>query len=339
MQPHQEGDLASFPVTPHADGLRALQHADSPLRLGEMPENANHKDFIRKGNSLHIDPESQLQISTRRRGRAPPPRTFGTAFSENSHEAARQLRREIRRGVKAGAIQRPEEEGAPGSGDDGDDGDDGSGAFSASPISLVTGPRAHAEVVLESEGVRGNLSGATALSRLLASRAGAPTSAAPDPEHHFYFGGTRAQKRRLARRAENAARAREANLALRKEELLGDNVQELQRMAREYEEEREAELRAVRAAEEARRRLEMDAARAAFDGMGYDDCDGDGARGDALAARMAVAATTGEGGTPSAAYSTPLAWAGFAAFGAALAGVLVYALRRRRGSRAARASR
>lgn len=294
MQPHQEGDLASFPVTPHAEGLRALQHADSALRLGEMPANANQKDFIRKGGSLHVDPERLLKVRARRGSRGGPPvRSFGTAFSEHSHEAARKLRAEIRRGVRAGAVLRPGEAAEAGAAEI---------ELSLDDLSLAGGPRRHAEVVLESEAVRGNLSGATSLSRVLALRAGAPSADQPAPDHHFYFGGSRAQKRRLARRVDNEARAREANLAARKGELLRGNVEELGRMSREYELERAAELE-----------LEL--------GLG------------AAELRLAPGITESPGGgffstSPPASYSTPLAWGVLGGLALILAGVAVYGARR-----------
>lgn len=321
MQPYQEGDIASFPVTPHADGVTALRHADSALRLGEMPENANQKDFIRHGHSLHIDPERELRAHVSRRGKGAPPRTFGTAFSEHSHEAARKLRAEIRRGVASGAIVRA---GGAAEAEAGEAAAGEAEADSASPFSLVTGPRAHAEVVLESEAIRGNLSGATELSRILANRAGAPTSAAPAPEHHFYFGGSRAQKRRAARRAENMAKAREANLAMRKEELLRGNVEELERLAQDFEEQRAAELEALRAAEAARamREKQLQEEERAGDGFGE--------------AGTAAAANAASPSAGPASYSTPLAWGVLGVFAVLLAGVGIYGMRKARGRRAGR---
>lgn len=316
MQPHQEGDLASFPVTPHAEGLTALQHADSALRLGEMPENANQKDFIRKGHSLQADREQRLLVHARRGARAGPPvRSFGPEFSAHSHEAARKLRAEIRRGVGSGAVQRPQAAQAMGEEEEEEGEEQGENAATVSGISLVTGPRRHAEVVLESEAVRGNLSGATGLSRLLALRSGAPSASAPAPEHHFYFGGSRAQKRRMARRVETLARAREANLALRKERLLEGNVEELERLSREYEEE---------AAHEAAMREE--AAAAMREGAVWS--------GEPGAVPLPAGGEAGEGAAaplsaPSAS-STPVAWAVLGGLALILAGVAVFGARRRR---------
>jgi hypothetical protein len=322
MQPYQEGDIASFPVTPHADGVTALRHADSALRLGEMPENANQKDFIRRGHSLHVDPERELRAHVSRRGKGAPTRTFGTAFSEHSHEAARKLRAEIRRGVASGAIVRAGGAGVAAEAE----AEAGAEAEAASPFSLVTGPRAHAEVVLESEAIRGNLSGATELSRMLANRAGAPTSAAPAPEHHFYFGGSRAQKRRAARRAENMAKAREANLAMRKEELLRGNVEELERLAQDFEEQRAAELEALRAAE---------AARAMREKQLYEEDRAGDVFGEAGSASPSSPGSASPSAGP-ASYSTPLAWGVLGVFAVLLAGVGIYGMRKAKGRRANR---
>jgi len=320
MQPRQEGDLAFFPVTPHADGVTALRHADSALRLGEVPENVNPKDFVRRGHTLRADPETQLKVHIRKGSRAGPPvRTFGTEFSEHSHEAARKLREEIRRGVASGAIQRA---GAScGAGEKELEAGMSGSATPPSALSLVTGPRPHAEVVLESEGVRGNLSGATALSRLLATRAGAPTSAAPASEHHFYFGGTRAQKRRLARRAENMAKAREANLALRKDELLQGNVAELERLSEEFEEQRRAELEAAAAAareEQLAAQLEAEMIARMAQNQQHHNAARAGDDGDAVPRAPAE-------------YSTPLAWIVLGGLALALGGVAVFGIRRAKG--------
>lgn len=209
----EEGDLTKAPYLPHALGLEKFTLADSPLPPGVIPRNVTEKDFIRqvggfKGSSdrfgLHLKPRDRRT------------RSFETQHQTFAHEL---LDQEIH---KLKAAQRNER---------GHD-DILQDSIETMALQTVSGPREHPTYILESEAVRQNMGLQTADSivRTLATLPSAPTAEPSQAEHHFLFGGSKKQKRKLDRKIRNAQKIVEANVALRKEQLVQSNLQTLQDM-------------------------------------------------------------------------------------------------------------
>ena len=241
----QEGDLSKVPVVPHALAVRRLLHADSRMLHGRVPQNATEKDFIRHGETLR--PRDLAQEAIRVKPLRQTPRVV-TNFGNESSLAADELERELRHvrtqmarqqgggRITAGGACGPkaEEEGQGGSGIN----SSGSGP---SQHSSGSGPSQHPSTVPESEGLRAGMSSAGTIAKLLAQRPDAPLTSSPAPAHHFTSGGSRAQLRKETRRAVNREKAREANLDLRKQQLVERNMDLLQRLSAEQQTTAEAD--------------------------------------------------------------------------------------------------
>jgi hypothetical protein len=201
----EEGDLTKAPFLPHALGKYAL--ADSPLPPGYIPPNVTQKDFIRQVGGFKAAEASTLYVKLKKR--SPGNRVF-----DKQTFADELLANEVRR-LKVSAGEAGE-----------------AGQILDLAMQTVSGPREHPTYILESEAVRQNigLQAADSIVRALATLPTAPDAHPAEAEHHFLFGGSKKQKRRLDRKIRNAQRAVEANVAVRKENLVSDNLQVLQGM-------------------------------------------------------------------------------------------------------------
>jgi hypothetical protein len=252
----ETGDLSKLPVVPHSLAVRRLLHADSNLLRGHVPGNVTHKDFIRKGESLR--PKDVLEQTLRLKPVSVRPRP-ASAFGQDTALAEEALWREVQRakagidrpraGAAAGACGRqcgaspgpfaePDQELAAEREREGVTGT-ASSSFATLGAPTPVGPPPHPVLVMESEGLRSGMAATGAFARILAQRNGAPTSSSPAPAHHFMSGGSRSQLRKEQRRAINQQRIKEANLDLRKEELVVRNLDLLQGIAEEEQQARE----------------------------------------------------------------------------------------------------
>jgi hypothetical protein len=218
---YQEGDLSKAAALPHDLGLTRLQHADSALLLGRVPGNATQKDFIRRGQTLR--PLSLVDMAQRVRTQAKrEAKMRRNRFNYHSYDAALELDREIAR-LKAEEQQQAEQErheqmAASRAGGR------GGGASAPEPAEIPH----HPQTIPESEAVRGSAAASvSAISRMLAARAGAPLVSGPEPAHHFYAGGSSSQLRKERRRQIERQRLAEANLELRKQQLVDRNLEVL----------------------------------------------------------------------------------------------------------------
>jgi hypothetical protein len=224
---YETGDLSKVPVVPHSLSVRRLLHADSNLLRGRVPGNVTEKDFIRRGESLR--PRDVLEQTLRVKPVSVRPRP-ASSFGQGTALAEESLWREVQR-VKS-AVSHPRAGAACG----------GQGAQWTGPGDDAEHPFAppeHPSVVLESEGVRAGVAPTGALARMLAQRPGAPSAASPAPAHHFMAGGSRSQLRKEQRRAINQERLREANLDLRKDQLVARNLEVLQDIAAQQQDNRD----------------------------------------------------------------------------------------------------
>lgn len=244
---YETGDLSKLPVVPHSLAVRRLLHADSNLLRGHVPGNVTHKDFIRKGESLR--PKDVLEQTLRLKPVSVRPRP-ASAFGQDTALAEEALWREVQR-AKAG-IDRPRAGAAAGAcgrqcgasaetlGEpEASRREPLSEQDAATPQQEFVGPPPHPVLVMESEGLRSGMAATGAFARILAQRNGAPTSSSPAPAHHFMSGGSRSQLRKEQRRAINQQRIKEANLDLRKEQLVARNLDVLQGIAEEEQQARE----------------------------------------------------------------------------------------------------
>jgi hypothetical protein len=230
---YETGDLSKLPVVPHSLSVRRLLHADSNLLRGRVPGNVTQKDFIRRGESLR--PRDVLEQTLRVKPVSTRPRP-ASSFGQGTALAEESLWREVQR-VKAAVIHPRAGAARAGAGACGAAlaADADAAAADAEPA----GPPEHPSVVLESEGVRAGMAPTGALARMLAQRPGAPTTASPAPAHHFMSGGTRAQLRKEQRRAINQEKLREANLDLRKDQLVARNLEVLEQIAAQQQDSRD----------------------------------------------------------------------------------------------------
>lgn len=204
--------MTKAPHLPHALGLERFTLADSPLPPGIIPRNVSQKDFIRqvggfKGSSdrfgLHLKPRAH-----RTRSFESPHQTFAHELLDHEIQKLKAAHRNEDRDL---ALE---------------------GSIDALALQTVSGPREHPSYILESEAVRQNmgLQSADSIVRTLATLPSAPTAEPADAEHHFLFGGSKRQKRKLDRKIRNAQRAAEANVDARKEQLVQSNLRTLHGM-------------------------------------------------------------------------------------------------------------
>jgi hypothetical protein len=226
---YEEGDVSKVPVTPHALAVRRVLHADSRLLHGRVPANATEKDFIRNSESLR--PRDLVMEAIKVKPLRQTPRVV-SGFGNESAIATDALERTVREVTRALGRSAATGESRAGAGCSMSE----SSAAAGPPAHPAAGPPAHPSPVPESEGLRAGMSAAGSIAKLLAQRPDAPLTAAPAPEHHFRFGGSRSQLRKEQRRAENREKLREANLDLRKEQLVTRNLELLQTIAHREEE-------------------------------------------------------------------------------------------------------
>jgi len=240
---YEEGDMSKLPVVPHALAVRRLLHADSRMLHGRVPANATEKDFIRNGESLR--PRDLLEDALKVRPLRQTPRVT-TNFGNESSIAAEALQAEIREvqrlASRAGAAK-PCGGGCKTNCDCNSPAALSRGIRTDRDLQLLSagGPSPHPTHVLESEGVRGGRSSAGTIAKMLAQRPDAPISASPAPAHHFMSGGSRSQLKKEMRRAANREKLREANLELRKDQLVARNLELLQGMVAEEREQASTE--------------------------------------------------------------------------------------------------
>lgn len=207
----EEGDLSCFPTLPHDLGVTELLHADSPFLKGTIPRNATQKDFIRKAVALK---PNLTDYAVRVKRRNPKQRLADATFADEAlHAQIHQLKQNLGRG---GDAECPNP-----------------ATTAARMIDDATGPRPHATTVMESEGVRGALGArqTSLLAQQLAQHATAPLASKPTPYHHFMFGGSKTQKRRLERRANQLQATAQANVQLKKQQLVDHNLSVLAEMS------------------------------------------------------------------------------------------------------------
>lgn len=210
---YQEGDLSKAAALPHDLGLTRLQHADSSLLLGRVPGNVTQKDFIRRGETLR--PLSIVDMAQRVRSQAKrEAKLRRNRFNFHTYNATLELDREIARLKLDASRQSAKRVGA---------------SSSSEPREDEAQVPEHPQTIPESEAVRGsaNTSAASNISRMLAARAGAPLVSGPEPAHHFYAGGSSSQLRKERRRQIERQRLAEANLELRKQQLVDRNLEVL----------------------------------------------------------------------------------------------------------------
>jgi hypothetical protein len=257
-----EGDISKAPALPHDLGLTRLQHADSSLLLGRVPGNVTQKDFIRRGQTLRpmnvVEMAQRVRSHDRREAKLQRNR-----FNAHTYDATMQLEREIQRLKNEEARQADWERqlaendaaiergyfGNPGT----RSGAAATGAAGEDREAREANIPRHPETIPESEAVRGNVAASTsAVARRLARRAGAPLIVGPEPAHHFYAGGSSSQLRKERRRQVERQRLREANLELRKQQLVDRNLEVLEdigqqedvnrRLAQEFHSQLEASM-------------------------------------------------------------------------------------------------
>lgn len=223
---YQEGDISKFPQLPHALAVTGLRHADSGLLRGQIPAgSAKEKDFIRQGHGFRPHDLMEHALKLKRTPQKHHATRTLSAFGAESQEAARRLRQEIDHVIRVQDIRA--RAGASNSAGEGEE--------------IPDGPTPHPRMVSEAEGVRGNMSGAGTFARMLAQRPDAPLMSSPEPAHHFYHGGSKAQKRRAARQAKNRQIIAETQLEQRKEQLVAQNLEVLRAMADEADARRSEE--------------------------------------------------------------------------------------------------
>lgn len=207
----EEGDLSCFPTLPHDLGVTELLHADSPFLKGTIPRNVTQKDFIRKAVTLK---PNLTDYAVRVKRRNPKQRLADATFADEAlHAQIHQLKENLGRG---GDAECPNP-----------------ATTAARMIDDATGPRPHATTVMESEGVRGALGArqTSFLAQQLAQHSTAPLASKPTPYHHFMFGGSKTQKRRLERRANQLQATAQANVQLKKQRLVDHNIAVLAHMS------------------------------------------------------------------------------------------------------------
>jgi hypothetical protein len=244
-----EGDLSKVPVVPHALAVRRLLHADSRILHGRVPATATEKDFIRNGESLR--PRDLLEEALKVKPLRQTPRVT-TNFGNESSLAADALEAEVRAvrmQMTRQGVHAPTRAGAGACGASASFaslGGEPSPPFPAAGASGIMtdedvrslaadGPSPHPTYVMESEGLRAGMSSAGTIAKMLAQRPDAPSTASPAPAHHFMSGGSRSQRKKELRRAANREKLREANLELRKDQLVQRNLEMLQEIAAEEE--------------------------------------------------------------------------------------------------------
>jgi hypothetical protein len=207
----EEGDLSCFPTLPHDLGVTELLHADSPFLKGTIPRNVTQKDFIRKAVGLK---PNLTDYAVRVKRRNPKQRLADATFADEAlHAQIHQLKQNLGRG---GDAECPNPATA-----------------AARMLDDATGPRPHATTVMESEGVRGALGArqTSFLAQQLAQHSTAPLASKPTPYHHFMFGGSKTQKRRLERKANQLQATAQANVQLKKQQLVDHNLAVLAHMS------------------------------------------------------------------------------------------------------------
>jgi len=232
-----EGDLSKVPVVPHALAVRRLLHADSRILHGRVPATATEKDFIRNGESLR--PRDLLEEALRVKPLRQTPRVT-TNFGNESSFAADALEAEVRAvrmQMTRQGVHAPTRAGAGACGASSSPAAGASGIMTDEDVRSLAadGPSPHPTYVMESEGLRAGMSSAGTIAKMLAQRPDAPSTASPAPAHHFMSGGSRSQRKKELRRAANREKLREANLELRKDQLVQRNLELLQGIAAEEE--------------------------------------------------------------------------------------------------------
>jgi hypothetical protein len=205
----EEGDLSCFPTLPHDLGVKQLLHADSPFLKSTIPRNVTQKDFIRKAVAFK---PNLTDYAVRVKRRDPKQRLTDATFADEAlHAQIHSLKERLGRGdaSRIGQCSDP------------------------STASMITGPREHATTIMESEGIRGSQGArqTTILTQHLARHATAPIAAKPTPYHHFMFGGSKTQKRKLERKANQLQATIQANVQLKKQQLVDANTSILAEMA------------------------------------------------------------------------------------------------------------
>lgn len=213
----EEGDLSCFPTLPHDLGVKELLHADSPFLKSTIPRNVTQKDFIRKAVAFK---PNLTNYAVRVKRRDPKQRLSDATFADEAlHAEIHELKQKLGR--------TPETQSQCS--------DPGSAASRI--LSSATGPRPHATSVMESEAIRGS-TGAKQTSFLvqqLARHATAPLASKPTPYHHFMFGGSKSDKRKLERKANQLQATMQANVQLKKQQLVDQNTSILADMAHEQQ--------------------------------------------------------------------------------------------------------
>lgn len=213
---YEAGDISRPQVIPHALGVKGYALADSPLRRGIIPANVSEKKYIAAMGNL----APHLSAGFIRETRPKQPRR---EFEADAYAPSVALSQEVQKQRQVLARKRPE-----------------TAAQVIDKFAEVqhVGPREHPEYVLVGEGVKRNLSSATAIARALAEQPTAPTGTGPTPEHHFLFGGSLKQKKKLEKKVMRRERVMEANLYEKKQGLVDRNLEELRRLSMRQEEER-----------------------------------------------------------------------------------------------------
>jgi hypothetical protein len=221
----EEGDLSCFPTLPHDLGVKELLHADSPFLKSTIPRNATQKDFIRKAVAFK---PNLTDYAVRVKRRDPKQRLSDATFADEVlHAEIHDLKQKL--GREAGNIAQCSDPASTAS----------------RMLDDATGPRPHATTVMESEALRGS-TGAKQTSFLvqqLARHATAPIASTPTPYHPFMFGGSTSDTRRLERRINQVQATAQANVQLKKQQLVDENTTILAALAHEQQ----AVIRAGRA--------------------------------------------------------------------------------------------